>query len=328
RKRARTSSGNAGEIEPVAGRERDEEFWYSDGNIILVARDVEFRVFKGILAEHSPVFRDMFSLPQPPPAETLSSSTADDMCPVVHLSDSPEDLRHVLRVYMPKGSPSAFFHATPPYSYDMLSASVRLGHKYQMSDILDNALAFLKTYHPTDFDEWSALEHYGPPGFARSRIYAIGVVNLARLTNEVGLLLMALLVCCTIRDEADLVHGFEREDGSLERLSRDDLALCFKAKIRLIAESTNIMLNMFRPEVDPGCMTRDSCARDFMVIYDELEYHREPLTNPDVSVRAPGLTDALEEGEPCEECREMVLSRESSERRAAWKKLPYIFGLT
>lgn len=74
RKRARTSSLRAianshGEIEPVAERKRDAEFWYSDGNIILVARDVEFRVFKGILAEHSPVFRDMFSLPQPAPAE-------------------------------------------------------------------------------------------------------------------------------------------------------------------------------------------------------------------------------------------------------------------
>lgn len=109
RKRARTSSVSAtanshGEIEPVAERKRDVEFWYSDGNIILVARDVEFRVFKGILAEHSPVFRDMFSLPQPLPAKP-SVASADDMCPVVHLSDSPEDLRHVLRVYMPKGSP-------------------------------------------------------------------------------------------------------------------------------------------------------------------------------------------------------------------------------
>lgn len=105
RKRARTSSGNAGEIEPVAGRERDAEFWYSDGNIILVARDVEFRVFKGILAEHSPVFRDMFSLPQPPPTASPGASAEDDTCPVVYLSDSPEDLRHVLRVYMPKGGP-------------------------------------------------------------------------------------------------------------------------------------------------------------------------------------------------------------------------------
>lgn len=80
-------------------RKRDEEFWYSDGSIILVAGDVEFRIYKGLLADHSPVFRDMFSLPQPP----VIASLTIDTCPVVHLSDSPYDLRHVLRAYMPKG---------------------------------------------------------------------------------------------------------------------------------------------------------------------------------------------------------------------------------
>ncbi|KAL1938146.1 hypothetical protein VTO73DRAFT_11975 [Trametes versicolor] len=98
RKRARTGSIAAasndgatpepGNIE-VSSRKRDEEFWYEDGSIILVARDVEFRVFKGILAEHSPVFRDMFSLPQPPTTSSISSSSEQDTCPVVHLLDSP-----------------------------------------------------------------------------------------------------------------------------------------------------------------------------------------------------------------------------------------------
>lgn len=80
-------------------RTRDGEFWFEDGSVILVAGDVEFRVFKSILAQYSPVFSDMFS-PQP-------SSTPDapaDPCPVVHLCDSPEDLRHILRVSMPKSS--------------------------------------------------------------------------------------------------------------------------------------------------------------------------------------------------------------------------------
>ncbi len=210
----------------------------------------------------------------------------------------------------------------------MISAAVRLGHKYQMSDILDNALAFLKTYHSTDFAEWSATDDYGPPGFASSRTYAIGVVNLARLTNDVGLLLMALLVCCTIADEADLVYGFEREDGSREQLTRDDLGLCFRAKVRLIAESTTILLRVCRPEVAGGCMSTEACERGFLPIYDELEYAAEPLADPDVSVRAPALTYALDEGDLCGDCREMVTEREECERKAAWKKLPGIFGLT
>lgn len=92
-------------FEPCAVFSR-AEFWFGDGNIILVARDVEFRVYKGILADHSPVFDDMFSFPQPTPSTTppLATSTGSttDTCPFVHLTDSPEDLRHLLRVCMPK----------------------------------------------------------------------------------------------------------------------------------------------------------------------------------------------------------------------------------
>ncbi|KAJ2989084.1 hypothetical protein NUW54_g1873 [Trametes sanguinea] len=93
RKRARTSSAVAVSAEEDAGITqdngagqplvRDEEFWYDDGTIILIARNVEFRIYKGILAEHSPVFKDMFSFPQPPPAPNT-----DSQCPVAHPRES------------------------------------------------------------------------------------------------------------------------------------------------------------------------------------------------------------------------------------------------
>lgn len=64
RKMVRKYAIKSNAIANASPRQRDTEFWYDDGNIILVARDVEFRVFKGILAEYSPVFKDMCSLPQ------------------------------------------------------------------------------------------------------------------------------------------------------------------------------------------------------------------------------------------------------------------------
>ena len=79
---------------PVVIRTQDEEFWFSDGNVILLARDVKFRIYSGLLANRSPVFQDMFSLPQP-------AASSDSPCPTVEMTDSPEDLRHILRVFMP-----------------------------------------------------------------------------------------------------------------------------------------------------------------------------------------------------------------------------------
>ena len=95
-KRARSESDDRSEGPSTGARRKDEDFWYEDGNITLATRDVDFRVFKGILAEHSPVFKDMFSLPQPSDGEAGASG------PVVHLSDSPDDVRALLHVCMPK----------------------------------------------------------------------------------------------------------------------------------------------------------------------------------------------------------------------------------
>lgn len=74
----------------------DDEFWLEDGNIVLVTRNVGFRVYRALLAAQSTIFADTFA---------ASSSTTDESyagCPLVHLSDSPEDLRHLLRVLIPK----------------------------------------------------------------------------------------------------------------------------------------------------------------------------------------------------------------------------------
>ena len=90
---------------------RDKEFWYDDGTITLIAGHVKFSVYRGPLAKHSRVFRDMLPLPHSQPQNRgprVSTSETDQMveCPVVRLQDSPEDLRHMLRVFSP-GAPGS-----------------------------------------------------------------------------------------------------------------------------------------------------------------------------------------------------------------------------
>lgn len=67
--------------------------WYDDGNVILQAETVQFKVHKSILAQSSSVFSDMLSFPQPPTTETEMIES----CPVVRLSDSAEDVEYVLQ---------------------------------------------------------------------------------------------------------------------------------------------------------------------------------------------------------------------------------------
>ena len=74
---------------------RDPDLWLEDGNIVLVARDTAFRVYRGLLVKQSTVLADMFATGNPTADESL------DGCPVVRLPDAPVDLKHLLHFLMP-----------------------------------------------------------------------------------------------------------------------------------------------------------------------------------------------------------------------------------
>lgn len=198
-----------------------------------------------------------------------------------------------------------------------------------MPDLLDNAVTFLKKYYPTDYEKWKTFEHYGPPGFSME--HAIGVVNLARLTDEVGLLLMALLVCCNIDEAETVVRGFEREDGSREQLTLDDVVLCYSAQTRLLEDCTRITLRVCRPQASDACKTVEKCVLKFNQVLRDLEESdaAEPLAYLDPSLRGVAIEDLFADDglRLCEPCRAMVEERDSRERVAVWEKLPEVFAL-
>ena len=74
---------------------RSEEFWIPDGNIVLVAGQTAFRVYRGLLALQSTIFADLFASSSPAAEETY------DDCPLIRLTESPQDLAHLLRLLLP-----------------------------------------------------------------------------------------------------------------------------------------------------------------------------------------------------------------------------------
>jgi hypothetical protein len=88
-KRQRTE-GPETEASPETKR---SEPWFDDGNIILEAEHSQFRVYRGVLAAASDVFKNIFSIPQPP---SLREELIEG-CTVVHMTDSAKDLRFVLK---------------------------------------------------------------------------------------------------------------------------------------------------------------------------------------------------------------------------------------
>lgn len=79
------------------------------GGVILRSSDaVEFKVYENILALASPVFKDMFSLPQAPQTSSDASSESGqaDGLPVVDLSEKSATLDMLLRIIYPVVPPA------------------------------------------------------------------------------------------------------------------------------------------------------------------------------------------------------------------------------
>jgi hypothetical protein len=64
---------------------RCEDLWFDGGNIVIRAGDVLFRVYTGILANASPVFKDMFVVSQEARADMYEG------VPLLELPDSVPD---------------------------------------------------------------------------------------------------------------------------------------------------------------------------------------------------------------------------------------------
>lgn len=87
-------SGSPARIEPLT---KDGEYWFQDGSVVLAVERHGFRVHQGVLSINSAFFAELFSIPQPKNQETV------DGCPVVHMQDSLDEIRHLLRiVYKPR----------------------------------------------------------------------------------------------------------------------------------------------------------------------------------------------------------------------------------
>lgn len=71
---------------------RHQDYWFEDGNTVLLVGDIAFRVHRGILSRNSPVFRDLFKVPQEATQEKM------DGCPVVRLSDHGAEVAALLGI--------------------------------------------------------------------------------------------------------------------------------------------------------------------------------------------------------------------------------------
>ncbi|TBU54713.1 hypothetical protein BD310DRAFT_961258 [Dichomitus squalens] len=261
--------------------QKDEDFWFEDGNIVIIAQDIGFRLHKSILSSVSPVFRDLFSVPQPEDAETM------DGCQIVRVSDSASDLRHFFRLVI--RPIFDFLNSGYRPSFRMLAAICRVGHKYQADAAVEAAAQRIEGF----FRGWPhTLQVLGKrqlniPGLNWEAFWsmhqviqrtsatiedAIEAVNLARLLGRPDILPFALFLCCA-GDALHLRDGVPGEDGTVERLSSEDYLRCFKAIPQLLStcptDVQSLPAHWKEAGSSPECSRPGACLDVFRMMHAE-----------------------------------------------------------
>ncbi|EMD41183.1 hypothetical protein CERSUDRAFT_71353 [Gelatoporia subvermispora B] len=158
---------------------------------MLVAKSTAFRVYRGLLAIWSTVFRDLFELPQPQDAEQYEG------CPVVRFQANDDDLRRLLLTLM------GFIavHEVNDAEFRDIAGLLRLSHKYDVKDVFKSSKECFKAIFPTTFSDFMRVNA------KCSRSDAIEAINLVHRINERSILPVAFYLCCQDQDDEQTKHG-------------------------------------------------------------------------------------------------------------------------
>ncbi|TCD60634.1 hypothetical protein EIP91_009751 [Steccherinum ochraceum] len=136
------SGSGANQVQIVRGG-----VWFEDGSVVLIAQGKGFKVYKGILAHNSEIFRDMFNIPQPEEPETL------DGCPVVHMQDDVSDLECFLSALC--HNTSRLLDHSAVLTFAEVAALLRMGSKYEVGRIRGEAVRRLNQCFPGKLSDYS-----------------------------------------------------------------------------------------------------------------------------------------------------------------------------
>jgi len=98
--------------------------WFDDGSVVIQAEQMQFRVHRSMLSRHSSVFRDMFSIPQPPG----DLEPVIEGCSIVHVSESSQDCEDLLTLMYDN---LRFADFLPTNVLDLCLFVERIGQKIQ-----------------------------------------------------------------------------------------------------------------------------------------------------------------------------------------------------
>ncbi|KAJ7734579.1 hypothetical protein DFH07DRAFT_928463 [Mycena maculata] len=289
------------------------EIWMPYGDIILQVQGTQFRVNRDVLAKHSAVFHDLFSVPQPPNEVTVEG------CHIVQLSDSAEDwvllLEFLYDPFDPKTTPE----------FDLLAAMLRLGKKYEISRAEEDSVSRIQYEFPSDFQAFNDLD----ADMTKIKYHRGIYCDLLRLAYECGVYssIPLLAFCCLRTDKLETIFkGVRRSDGSSATLP-DDLKLTMALALERIALFQHESLSWLRTaSVIPhtACQSKARCTEQQHSMARVVEQDHKGQFNLGYTI---DQWDDRWTGMLCPVCDAAAEGVYELNRAKGWELLPGFFGL-
>ncbi|KAJ7432201.1 hypothetical protein B0H11DRAFT_1890584 [Mycena galericulata] len=297
---------------PVPTRSK---IWMPYGDIILQAEFTQFRVNRDVLAQQSPVFKDMFSVPQPQNEPTVEG------CPVVHVSDTAKDWELLLGVlYDP--FPSIDKAKLP---FPVVACMLRLGRKYEMQKAKDDAVARIRSEFPAELQEWQATPNTLVYIEAGAAVY----VDMLNLCFECGILpsIPSLALACLSGNKLEtLFTGVKRNDGSFVILSDTIKLILALAVERLIIFQHESLAWLEDEAVVPhtSCLSRSRCSQQRLALNHTVAWGEKRMIDLSYVI---DVWDSRWTGKLCQVCESAARASYNASREKGWELLPTFFGL-
>ena len=215
-----------------------------------------------------------------------------------------------------------------PVRFPVLAALARMGHKYRIEWVLQEATRRLRSIFSDTYEDW--LKNKGRSNHLvvvpHHPFPYIEAVNLIRLIGETKMLPLAIYECC--QDPLQALKGAARADGTVETLDLPTVELCISTHAKLIQRQSTLNAEIFRGPSE-RCRETDVCRMAMG------EAHREVCGSPHFFLRGRLLDSTislvlkkLERGkEVCSLCTVSLRERERAAERAVWEELPMLLGV-
>ncbi|KLO16679.1 hypothetical protein SCHPADRAFT_847866 [Schizopora paradoxa] len=303
--------------------------WFSDGSVVLAADEYLFKVHKGVLSLHSPVFKDMFELPDIMDGSVEGGiGTGEDQemyegLPLVTLAgDKGEDVVHLLRRVYDSRYHNRESRNTP---LKTVLALLLLSSKYEFKDIRNDVIYQISKLYPLEFGENVALEEAerGDPQFGLERKESHFVLLHAALTSNAEIILPTLFYKCSMIPMPSILKSC-RDSGihqsSVERLlvGRENLREAISRQSLNVLRSLKYgaELPFYAKKHLESCQCLETAA--YTQPQDLVDEWNEPTSGEGLARHH--LTSI------CNRCLFYVGSEIDKKREEIWADIPKFFG--